>query len=322
MENKRFNIWAACLYWIMFDEQIHTPIVRISDKLTKKAGIDLYLKREDLTHPYISGNKFRKLKYNLLEARKLGHKTLLTFGGAYSNHVHALAFAGKKYHFNTIGVIRGELSLPLNPTLENARDFGMRFHFVTRNQYREKTDASFLNELREIFGDFLVIPEGGTNFLAVKGCTEMVSKEVKSFNYVCCAVGTGGTISGIISGMEGNQKVIGFPVLKGGEFLEKEIEGLITASNTGPFHNWSLECSYHFGGYAKFNKQLIDFINWFKEQHNIPLDPVYIGKMMYGLYDLIARDYFKQGERILAIHTGGLQGITGFNQRFKNIIDV
>ncbi len=305
----------------MFDEQIHTPIVKISDRRLTKAGIELYMKREDLTHPYISGNKFRKLKYNLLEAKNQGQETLLTFGGAYSNHIHALAYAGKKYHFNTIGVIRGDMVLPLNPTLRDASDFGMKLHFISRSEYRCKTEPDFLEGLRKQYGDFYLVPEGGTNAHAVKGCAELVDDCVKTFDMICCAAGTGGTTAGIIAGLNGKQNVIGFPVLKPGEFLEAEIVKLLETCAEETYQNWCLMCKYHFGGYAKFDSKLIEFINRFNRKHHIPLDPVYTGKMVYGIYDLVSAGFFKRGQQILAIHTGGLQGIAGFNHRFGNLID-
>jgi len=276
-------------------------------------GVELYLKREDKIHPFISGNKYRKLKYNLIESQNKKHDTLLTFGGAYSNHISAVASAGKEFGFKTIGVIRGEElvdKISENPTLSVAQNCGMQFKLISREVYRTKTTSSFINTLKNELGNFYMIPEGGTNELAVKGCEEIFIEEDKTFDIICCPVGTGGTISGLINASEPHQKILGFPALKG-DFLQKEI-GKFTAKS-----NWELVTDYHFGGYAKINSTLVEFINRFKQEYNIPLDPIYTGKMMFGIFDLIKKGYFKKGAKILAIHTGGLQGIDGMNIKLK-----
>ena len=281
--------------------------------LEEESGVELYLKREDLIHPFVSGNKYRKLKYNLIEARKKGFETLLTFGGAFSNHIAAVASSGHNLGFKTVGVIRGEelgCKVSVNPTLNFAKQSGMNFKFVSREEYRNKTSESFINNLRETFGDFYLIPEGGTNALAIKGCTEILNEEDFNYDYICTAVGTGGTISGLINCSKPSQQVFGFPALKG-DFLQQDISKFVT--NT----NWKLITDYHFGGYAKINVELISFINEFKKAHKIPLDPVYTGKMMFGIFDLIDKGFFKKGTKILAIHTGGLQGIIGMNTLLK-----
>lgn len=277
-------------------------------------SITVQIKREDLLHPFISGNKFRKLKYNILQAKTENQDTLLTFGGAFSNHIAAAAYAGKEYGFKTIGIIRGdELREKIleNPTLQFAQDCGMQFKFVSREAYRHKTESDFLENLKQEFGDFYLVPEGGTNEFAVKGCQEILTQEDKEFDYVCCAVGTGGTISGLINSSLPHQKVLGFPALKG-EFLNEDIRKF--ARNP----NWELITDYHFGGYGKVNPELIDFINHFFEENNIPLDPIYTGKMVFGVMDLIQKNYFKENSKILLIHTGGLQGIAGMNIKLKN----
>jgi len=283
-------------------------------ELSQKKGVKLYMKREDRIHPFVSGNKYRKLKYNLITAKKLGLKTLLTFGGAFSNHIAAVASAGQIKGFKTIGVIRGEeLSdkIESNPTLSFAKQCGMQFKFVSREAYKAKTSDAFLNDLKEELGHYYLIPEGGTNNLAIKGCEEILAKETDVFDYICCAVGTGGTISGLINCSQPSQQVLGFPALKG-NFLKEDISKFVTKSN------WSLIDNYHFGGYAKINEALISFINQFKTDYNIPLDPIYTGKMMFGVFDLIEKGYFKKESKILTIHTGGLQGIVGMNTILKN----
>lgn len=287
------------------------PIQEVTLDFT--TDVRLFLKREDLIHPFVSGNKFRKLKYNLAEAKKQKHRTLLTFGGAFSNHIAAVAAAGKIHGFQTIGIIRGEeiaSKLNINPTLQFATENGMRLKFVTRENYRKKTTSEFLTQLIQEFGRFYSIPEGGTNDLAVKGCEEIITESEKDFDIICCAVGTGGTISGISKGAYTHQKILGFPALKG-NFLPEEIQKYVTTSN------WELINKYHFGGYGKVTDELITFINVFKERTNIPLDPIYTGKMLFGIIDLIKNGHFAKQNRILAIHTGGLQGIQGMNQRLQ-----
>ena len=289
------------------NQKVELPI--LNDK-----KVTLYMKREDQLHPFISGNKFRKLKYNIEVAKKAGLQTVLTYGGAYSNHIAATAFAGKEYGFNTIGIIRGEELVQKwqeNPTLRFAHANGMQFKFVTREGYRVKEEAGAIASLEKEFGLFYRIPEGGTNQLAVQGCEEIVHAGDSDFDVLITCVGTGGTISGIINSSKDHQVIIGFPALKG-DFLKKDICKFTAKSN------WDLETNYNFGGYGKISEELIVFINDFKKKTAIPLDPIYTGKMMFGVVDMIAKNHFKEGTKILAIHTGGLQGITGMNKVLKN----
>ena len=276
-------------------------------------SITVSIKREDLIHPIVSGNKFRKLKYNLIQAKIENQTTLLTFGGAFSNHIAAVAFAGKEQNFKTIGIIRGEElrnKIFENPTLQFAQDCGMQLEFVTREAYRQKTELGFLENLSAKFGAFYLIPEGGTNELAIKGCEEILTDEDASFDYICCSIGTGGTITGIINSLLPHQKVLGFPALKG-EFLEDEIR--IFAQN----ENWEVITDYHFGGYGKVTPELIAFMNQFYKESQIPLDPIYTAKMVYGVMNLIEKNYFPKKSKILLIHTGGIQGIQGMNLKLK-----
>ncbi len=287
---------------------------------TFKNEISLFVKREDLLHPYISGNKFRKLKYNFIEAKILSNNTLLTFGGAFSNHILAVAAAGKENGFKTIGIIRGEelrAKISDNPTLAKAQEFGMVFEFVSRENYRNKNNPDFIEKLTEKFGDFYLIPEGGTNEFAVKGCQEILTEDDADFDFICCAVGTGGTISGIIKSSKDCQKILGFPALKG-DFLKEDIRKFANKDN------WELITDYHFGGYAKIDEKLIHFINDFYIKYNIPLDPIYTSKMTFGVIDLIEKEYFPPKSKILLIHTGGLQGINGMNEvlRKKKITEI
>lgn len=277
------------------------------------SSITLFIKREDELHPLISGNKYRKLKYNLAQAQEEKKTTLLTFGGAFSNHILAVAAAGKQYGFETIGVIRGEEladKVVENPTLLRAKELGMVFEFVSREAYRGKNEAAFEKRLIDKFGDFYLLPEGGTNDLAVKGCEEILSEQDKMFDYVCCAVGTGGTLSGLINCSKSGQQILGFPALKG-DFLKEDICSF--AKNK----NWELITDYHFGGYAKISEELISFINEFHQKHQVPLDPIYTGKMVFGVMDLIKKKKFPDNAKILMIHTGGLQGVAGMNNSLR-----
>ena len=277
-------------------------------------SVSLYMKREDLLHPTISGNKMRKLKYNLEQARLENKRTLVTFGGAYSNHISAVAAAGKEFGFRTIGVIRGDelaAMVSLNPTLEFASKSGMHLEFINRGAYAAK-DLSQLQILKNIgLDDCYVLPEGGSNRLAVRGCEEVLVPADNRFDYICCAVGTGATMAGIINSSAQHQRVLGFPALKG-EGFEKGIN-LYTDKT-----NWQLISDYHFGGYAKISPELVDFMNDFKQTAGIVLDPVYTSKMVFGVMDMIKKGYFARGSRILMIHTGGLQGIEGMNEKLKN----
>lgn len=276
-------------------------------------NISLYMKREDLLHPIISGNKFRKLKYNLEEAKKQNQKVLLTFGGAFSNHIVAVAGAGKEFGFKTIGIIRGEElqdKISENPSLLQAQQLGMKFAFVTREQYRLKETPDFIEQLQKDYGEFYLLPEGGTNALAIKGCEEIITDLDFEFTHICASVGTGGTITGIINSSANNQKIIGFSSLKG-DFLQNDIAKFANKEN------WSLNSDYHFGGYGKVTDELIAFINEFYLKYQIPLDPIYTGKMMFGIMNLIENNYFPPNSKIVAIHTGGLQGIAGMNKALE-----
>lgn len=291
-----------------------TPIQEIYDKTLIEAGVRLLVKREDLNHPYISGNKWWKLKYNLEEAANQKKTTLLTFGGAYSNHIFSTAAAAKELGFKSIGVIRGEETLPLNPTLSFAKNCGMHFHYCSRDEYRKKNEKEFIENLRKEFGDHYLIPEGGSNTLAVKGVAELgmllLSNNETNFDYLCLPVGTGGTMAGIIEGFENKKEIIGFPVLKGADFLENDIQNLLSQPSQNNFRNWKLDLTYHFGGYAKKTNALDEFILQMKIVQNLPLDHVYTGKLMWGVMDCVKKKIFKQGSTMLVLHTGGLQGST------------
>lgn len=303
--------------------QNNIPLTEIFDTCIQVKNSQLFILREDLIHPEISGNKWRKLKYNIKEAKRLNHNTILTFGGAYSNHIAATAAAGNKFGLNTVGVIRGEETLPLNSTLQLAAANGMVLKYVSREVYREKNNVNFINILNQEFGDFYMIPEGGSNKFAVKGCAEIIKNIDVEYDIICCACGTGGTLAGIIASTE--KKVLGFPALKGGAFLKNDIDDLLSNYTTQfdcaiKNDSWNLVTDYHFGGYAKVKPELIEFVQQFKSKHNIPLDLIYTGKMLFGIYDIIKNTSQLDNKKIVVIHTGGLQGNKGFEEHLGIVL--
>lgn len=295
-----------------------TPIIELDGLLFQQKKVRVLVKCEYQNHSLVSGNKWWKLKYNLQEAAKLNKKKLLTFGGAYSNHIYATAAAANDLSFESIGIIRGEKSQTLSKTLLFALEKGMSLHFISREEYKTKDDLSFIEELRNMFDDFYLIPEGGTNHLALQGVKEwgqQLNMEVH-FDYLCTACGTGGTMAGFVRALP-DKKILGFSALKG-NFLEEGVSTLLDLHESDHkadadmgkdvLRNWAVNGDYHFGGYAKTNDALNKFIREFEIEYSIPLEHVYTAKMFYGLKDLIKHDYFNEGSTILAIHTGGLQG--------------
>ncbi|MDX1903596.1 MAG: pyridoxal-phosphate dependent enzyme [Thermonemataceae bacterium] len=274
--------------------------------------LTLFVLRLDKLHPYISGNKWFKLKYNLLEAQKKKFQKILTFGGAHSNHILATAVAGQLFDLQTIGVIRGEeLQQKLNPVLKQAQDFGMQFYFVSREQYREqhKYSANFIEKLKEVFGEFYLIPEGGSNSLALQGTSEILTF-LKSypihFEHISSCVGTGGTLAGLAKSLyNSTTKLHGFAVLKNAGFLVEDIKKLLDVANFSPYQDFTLHLDYHFGGYAKSDANLSNFIAEFHKKYNFCIEPVYTAKMFWGIADLAKKGFFKEKDKILAIHTGG-----------------
>lgn len=285
----------------MFDQIARTVP---NQRLNLDSSVQLTVKRLDQIHPNISGNKFFKLKYNFLEAQRLGFKKILTFGGAYSNHIAATAYAAQLFGFESIGIIRGEelANKTLNPTLTLAQQMGMDFKFVSRENYKSKQDPEFQTQLKADYPDHYIIPEGGSNTLAIQGCQEILNnQDLTQYDMICCAVGTGGTIAGLIESSNPQQHILGFSALKG-NFLRQEIQHWTDRTN------WSLTDAYCCGGYAKTTPELLRFIHHFEQQYQLPLEHIYTGKMFYGIFDLIAKGYFAENSRILLIHTGGLQG--------------
>ncbi|TDB95944.1 pyridoxal-phosphate dependent enzyme [Actinomadura sp. 7K534] len=277
-----------------------SPVVELADDRAARRGVRLFLKRDDLIHPELPGNKWRKLKHNLGPARE--HGTVLTFGGAYSNHIRATAAAGRIFGFATIGVIRGEEHLPLNDTLAYAERMGMRLAYLDRAAYRRKHEPDVVAALRERWGPFYLLPEGGSNAAAVRGCAEL-GAEVPGYDVVCCPCGTGGTLAGLAAGLAPDQRALGFSVLKGG-FLHAEVERLQCETYGGRRGAWRVEDGFHFGGYARRTRELDAFIADFAERHGVVLDRVYTAKMMSGVLALAERGAFPEGARVLAVITG------------------
>ncbi|MFG2020155.1 1-aminocyclopropane-1-carboxylate deaminase/D-cysteine desulfhydrase [Actinomadura geliboluensis] len=277
-----------------------SPVVELADDRAARRGVRLFLKRDDLVHPELPGNKWRKLRHNIGPARASG--TLLTFGGAYSNHIRAAAAAGRIFGFATIGVIRGEEHLPLNDSLAYAERMGMRLAYLDRAAYRRKHDPEVVGALRERWGDFYLLPEGGSNALALKGCAEL-GAEVPGFDVVCCPCGTGGTLAGLAAGLAPGQRALGFSVLKG-DFMAGEVERLQREAYGERRGDWRVEGGFHFGGYARRTPDLDAFIAGFAARHGVVLDRVYTAKMMFGVLALAERGAFPPGARVLAVITG------------------
>ena len=294
--------------------KLPSPVQQLNSPFLKQHNIDLFVKRDDLIHAEISGNKWRKLKYNLLAAQQQNKDTLLTFGGAYSNHIHATAATGKHFNFKTIGIIRGEKYTPLNPTLQDASDWGMQLDYVSRKQYRQKNSSEFINNLKNKYGDFYLIPEGGNNELALKGCAEIIKELENNYDTICVDCGTGATLAGMITGINDTNQLLGFSVLKNANFLKQDIKHLLNNYEGNISDNWTINLDFHFGGFAKTTPELFKFIQSFKKQYGIQLEPVYTGKMFYGIFELIKQGYFKVNSKILIIHTGGLQGLRGYKE--------
>ena len=281
-------------------------LTKVSAPCLDREQVELWMKRDDLLHPIVSGNKWRKLKYILNHALSLGAIKIVSMGGAYSNHLHALAYIGYRLGIQTEGFIRGEPQS--NPTLSDLRRWGMHLHFVSREDYRNLRQYKDWNSLPGIDTGAYWLPEGGSVDLALQGVAELVSEIDIPYDVVCCPCGTGTTLAGIIEAVRPGVQVIGFSALKGGSFLKRDVEALLTQSR----ENWDIVTDYHFGGFARTRPELIEFIEQFLNESSVLLEPIYTGKMFYGIYDLIEKGFFPAGRRIVAMHTGGLQGNRGF----------
>lgn len=305
----------------MFHEKMNSVLRPLHHAIPKSFGIELFVKRDDLLHEHVSGNKWRKLKYNLIYAKNAGYNQILTFGGAFSNHLVATAAACSEMGIKSIGIVRGEeLNDQANPSLRTCSGFGMELHFIPRQEYRRREDKHFIEQLLGDVGPSYMLPEGGSNALAVKGCQDIVEELDLEFDTITCPVGTGGTLAGISSALTGSSRALGIAVLKNALYLNDEVERLHQDSMGVAWNNWEINHEYHFGGYGKYSEELVDFINGFKSDTGIQLDPIYTGKMVFGLFDLIKKSYFSRGSKIVVLHTGGLQGIWGFNQMNGHLI--
>lgn len=294
-------------------EKTFSPSIlsRIDDPLLDRHRIELWLKRDDLLHPVISGNKWRKLKYCLDHVLTLGSGTVISMGGAYSNHLHALAFTGKVLGLKTVGLVRGERPEPLTPTLQDCLRWGMELRFVSRSEYRLLRHYREHDALPGIRPGEYWLPEGGAHALALAGIQEGLDEIDLSYDVLCLPCGTGTTLAGCVGAAAEGASVIGFAAVKNAVYLTDEVEKLLPR----PYTHWTVNHDYHFGGFARTAPELHQFIHEFELKHKIGLEPVYSGKMMYALYDLIAKNRFKPGLRMIALHTGGLQGNRGFNRQ-------
>jgi 1-aminocyclopropane-1-carboxylate deaminase len=288
--------------------KLPSPIHKIENDLTRSYNIQLYLKRDDLIHPEISGNKWRKLKYNIQSAQLQHKSTILTFGGAYSNHITATAKACSLFNFKSIGIIRGEAYSPLNKSLQFAHDCGMQLLYLGREHYQKKDITALDINMDDVY----LLPEGGANALALKGCAEIITEIEQDnnfdFDYVCCACGTGTTLAGMATNLKAHHQAMGFAVLKHDKLLTE-----ITTAYDLQQQAIVIQNDYHFNGYAKTNAALIDFIKSFNVAHNILLDYVYTGKMMFGIFDLMQQGYFAQHSKIVCVHTGGVMNANVYN---------
>lgn len=301
---------------------ISSPIEELRDSALSQYNVRILVKRDDLIHPVISGNKWRKLKYNLMVARRQRCDTILTFGGPFSNHLHAVAAAGRVCGFNTIGVVRGAAMVEDSPTLTDARRYGMRLYFVDRATYRKKDTEPLLAQLRQRFGRFFLLPEGGSNTLALAGCGELAQEIVDQVGEppaaVLTACGSGATLAGLAANLPAQTQAIGVSVLKGERFMAEAVERLLREAAVPAASPWRVLTEYHHGGYAKVSPELAEFVSRFGNETGIPIEPVYTGKMFYALYDLVRRGHFPSGSTVVAVHTGGLQGLRGMTQKLAS----
>lgn len=296
---------------------LKSRLQELHDPLYSERKLSVFMLRDDLLHPEISGNKWRKLKYHLLGASKDKYTTLVSMGGPQSNHISALAVAGKKFGFKTMGLIRGYEVYRNYPTLKSAAQQGMHISFLNRTEYQQ-IENHYLDALEKEIGLFYFIPTGGAGIRGIQGCIEIAADIHPQSTHLALACGTGSTLTGILLGASNTVKVIGFPVMKNGGFIHQEIDQALAlfTRNFQSLPSYHLELDFHFGGFGKLSTALVDFINAFYARHHIALDGVYTGKMMYGLNQQIQAGYFPPGSVITAIHTGGVQGNNGLIDRY------
>ncbi len=293
-----------------------SPVQQIIHPLFSAHQISVAIKRDDLIHPVISGNKWRKLKCNISAIDKATHQGILSFGGSYSNHIHALAYACYQHKLPCIGIIRGEVEYAKNFTLASAQQWGMQLHFVDRKTYRRRNDNDYLAELRQQFANYFIVPEGGSNTLALEGVGDVINElnQQAEFDTLITPVGSGGTLAGLVQADNNQHQLLGIAVLKQQGYLTDSVNALL-GEQASKFSNWQILNQFHRGGYAKFSAVDVQRLLTFKQQVNIPFEPVYSGKMILALLDLIESGYFPAGHRIMLLHTGGLQGLAGLCER-------
>ncbi|MFQ1780316.1 1-aminocyclopropane-1-carboxylate deaminase/D-cysteine desulfhydrase [Aeromonas veronii] len=288
-----------------------SPLQRLHHPLLIRSGVELWCKRDDLIHPTISGNKWRKLKYHLRHAKEHGKRHLLSFGGAYSNHIHALAAAGCQSGLRTTGIIRGEYDAVSNSTLRDARRWGMDLVFVDRQSYRRRQDPDWLAQFDT--PDTLIVPEGGSSPLAIPGVAELVGEVPFSPDLWVLPCASGGTLAGLIAGKRDREQILAIAVLKGGGFITDEVCRLHPAAASIP--GWHIALDHHDGGYAKFSPALWQWVQDFSTDTGLPLEPIYSGKAMWGLFRELAAGRIAPGSKIVFIHTGGMQGLAGLREQ-------
>ena len=293
------------------------PLQAVDHPLLQARKVSLLVKREDLSHPKISGNKWHKLKYNLEYAQQQGLTAIASFGGIWSNHLHALAYAGKQLNIKTIGLVRGDLPQPLNAMLQDACNWGMELRSLGYSDYRRRYDNDFTAQLMASVVNGYLIPEGGANKLAIKGCVGLaqeIRQQRPDLDVLCAACGTGATLAGLISGIGSDVEVLGFSALKDNRALATDIESWLPQGSDQLPH-WRLIEDYHCGGFARLNRVLVAFMDDWQCHSDIPLEPLYTGKLFYGLFEMIGADQFAPGTTIVALHSGGLQGLRGMEGR-------
>ena len=269
--------------------------------------IEVFIKRLDLIDPFISGNKLFKLKHNVDRALLEEKNMLITFGGAFSNHILATAAYAKKKNIDCLAIVRGEEYSELNPLLALAKEYGMNFCFVSRKEYAKRNDNNYISELIRKYKKAFIVPEGGNNKLGVLGAEEILETQDKSFDYIICPIGTGATLSGIVNSSNRTQKVIGINCINDTKDINKNI------SQKTNKNNWEIINEFNFGGFAKFDNLLTEYLKKFKLNYKITLDLNYTTKMFFGFEKLIERRYFHRKSKVLLIHTGGIYGNLGFN---------
>ncbi len=282
----------------------NSPLFRLNDTFFEQNELEFWVKRDDLIHSVVSGNKWRKLNLHLEDALSNNKTTIITFGGAFSNHIYATSYVCNAYGFKSFGFIRGDAHETLNSTLDFAQKHGMEIFYVSRDEYRDKN--LLYSKTKNIFPNAYLIPEGGSSVLGILGCKAITEEILIDFDYIGLACGTGTTLAGISQGLKPEQKALGFSVLKG-SFIKSEIENNMKKYNLENKNNFTIFDDYHFGGYAKSTPELIKFCESFFEKFNFEIEPIYTGKMFFGLFDQIKKGYFAKGSKIIALHTGGLR---------------